>query len=222
MERQMTDHTQHDDDDGAGHRHIGDDAASWDARYAAVAVMWSGRPNEAVVAEASRLTPGRALDAGCGEGADAMWLAEVGWDVVAVDISEVAIHRAAMAASQRDLPVTWMPLDLTTDAPEPEMYELVSVPYLPIRRDAGTDPITRLFDAVAPGGVLLWIEHDHTEQSMVAARELGWDPSKYHGAVEVRALLPGGWTIELDEVRPVMREDAQQLSDVVLRVRRDS
>jgi 2-polyprenyl-3-methyl-5-hydroxy-6-metoxy-1,4-benzoquinol methylase len=70
-------------------------AGEWDARYRERNTpMWSGRPNGRVVAEVARLAPGRVLDVGCGEGADAVWLAQRGWIVTAIDISEVAIPRA--------------------------------------------------------------------------------------------------------------------------------
>src|SRR5487761_1502825 len=74
------------------------DAESWDERYRSAARVWSGLPNPQLVAETSRLAPGRALDAGCGEGADALWLARRGWEVVAVDISGVALDRATRHA----------------------------------------------------------------------------------------------------------------------------
>ena len=73
--------------------------AEWDARYRECdGAMWSGRPNGRLVAEVTALTPGRALDVGCGEGADAIWLGQRGWTVTAIDISEVAICRAREAS----------------------------------------------------------------------------------------------------------------------------
>src|SRR6266480_289721 len=74
-------------------------AAEWDAKYSERdGTMWSGRPNGRLVAEVADLNPGRALDVGCGEGADAIWLARRGWTVTAIDISEVAVTRAREAA----------------------------------------------------------------------------------------------------------------------------
>ena len=78
---------------GSGIR--GDDAASvWDERYRTKPQMWSGKPNPQLVREAGGLKPGKALDLGCGEGADAIWLAQQGWTVTAVDVSAVALERA--------------------------------------------------------------------------------------------------------------------------------
>ena len=74
-------------------------AVEWDARYSERdGAMWSGRPNGRLVAEVAQLTPGRALDVGCGEGADAIWLARRGWTVTAIDVSDVAVRRAREAA----------------------------------------------------------------------------------------------------------------------------
>ncbi|WP_338037967.1 class I SAM-dependent methyltransferase [Nocardiopsis halophila] len=69
------------------------DAQSWDDRYSSEERLFSGNPNGVLVAEVEGLAPGRALDLGCGEGADAVWLAERGWHVAAVDISQVALDR---------------------------------------------------------------------------------------------------------------------------------
>src|SRR3954465_11549563 len=84
-------------------------SAEWDARYSERdGTMWSGRPNGRLVAEVADLAPGRALDVGCGEGADAIWLARRGWDVAAVDISEVAVGRARDAAQLAGATVAWV------------------------------------------------------------------------------------------------------------------
>ena len=71
------------------------DATFWDERYATSPALWSGHVNAVVADEAGRLAPGTALDVGCGEGGDALWLAERGWQVLGVDVSRVALERAA-------------------------------------------------------------------------------------------------------------------------------
>ena len=63
----------------------------WDEHYSSAEQLFSNNPNPVLVAEVADLSPGRALDLGCGEGADARWLAQRGWQVTAVDISQVAI-----------------------------------------------------------------------------------------------------------------------------------
>src|SRR5580698_3466712 len=84
-------------------------AEEWDARYGEhEGARWSGRPNGRLVVEVAGLTPGRALDVGCGEGADAIWLARSGWTVTAIDVSEVAVGRARAAAEQAGAAVEWI------------------------------------------------------------------------------------------------------------------
>src|SRR4051812_10422059 len=87
----------------------GEQAAEWDARYRERdEAVWSGRPNGRLVADVAGLQPGRALDVGCGEGADAVWLAQRGWAVTAIDISDVAIGRARQAAERAGVTVEWI------------------------------------------------------------------------------------------------------------------
>src|SRR5262245_61215546 len=84
-------------------------AAEWDARYGEHdGAMWSGRPNGRLVAELADANPGPALDVGCGEGADAIWLAQHGWTVTAIDISDVAIGRGQQAAEHAGVMVEWI------------------------------------------------------------------------------------------------------------------
>ena len=83
------------DHNGAeGPRAAIDPAAAWDERYRTRTQLWSGNPNPQLVREAGGLKPGHALELGCGEGADAIWLAHHGWTVTAVDVSAVALERA--------------------------------------------------------------------------------------------------------------------------------
>ena len=77
------------------------DRESYDELYRSTQSVWSGRPNRQLVVEAADLPPGTALDAGSGEGGDALWLAERGWRVTAVDFSPVALERAAAVARAR-------------------------------------------------------------------------------------------------------------------------
>jgi 2-polyprenyl-3-methyl-5-hydroxy-6-metoxy-1,4-benzoquinol methylase len=64
----------------------------WNARYAASELLWTAEPNRLFAAEIAGLEPGRALDLACGEGRNAVWLAEQGWRVTAVDFSDVALE----------------------------------------------------------------------------------------------------------------------------------
>src|ERR1700712_6029321 len=89
--------------------YVGDPAvrAEWDKRYADRVQLWSGQPNGALVAEVAGLTPGRVLDVGCGEGADAVWLAQGGWDVTGLEVSGLALERGAGHARDAGVAVRW-------------------------------------------------------------------------------------------------------------------
>ena len=78
-------------------------APHWEERYASVERLWSGRPNTWLTELAADWAPGRALEIGCGEGADALWLAERGWRVTAVDLSATAVGRLREEAAGRGL-----------------------------------------------------------------------------------------------------------------------
>ena len=132
----------------------------WDERYAADRV-WSGAPNPQLVDRVARLRPGRALDVGAGEGADAIWLAEQGWQVTALDISRIALDKAAAHAVSRGVGVaiTWHRTDLNTWVGEPGTYDLVSAQFMYLDQPALRALYRRLGDAVAPGGTLLLVGH---------------------------------------------------------------
>jgi SAM-dependent methyltransferase len=133
------------------------DEESWDARYAESDRIWSGRPNVVLVREVAGLPPGTALDLGCGEGADAIWLAQQGWRVTAVDISGVALGRAAAHASQAGVAdrIEWQRHDLGSTFPAGR-FELVSAQFLYSWGDMPRDKILRTAaGAVSPGGILL-------------------------------------------------------------------
>ena len=114
-------------------------AAEWDERYSErEGAMWSGRPNGRLLAEVADLAPGRALDVGCGEGADAIWLARSGWTVTAIDISDVALSRA------RGRPQNWPAPRSSGSAgtpfshrSRPGSFDLVSMQYPALPKAAG-------------------------------------------------------------------------------------
>lgn len=140
-----------------------DDREAWNERYAGSTRVWSGKPNVELVAQVADLVPGRALDLGCGEGADAVWLAGQGWKVTAVDVSDVALERAAGHAADAGVAdaISWQRRDLVVDFP-PGEFDLVSAQFLYARdRDnAARERVLRAAaTAVAPGGVLLIESH---------------------------------------------------------------
>ncbi len=139
-----------------------DDAQQfWEERYRLTERVWSGRVNPRLAEVAADLPAGRALDLGCGEGADALWLAERGWHVVAVDVSATALQRATESASGRNLldHIDFQCHDLNESFPD-GVFDLVNAQYLhsPVRleRDA---VLRRAADRVTPGGVLLMVDH---------------------------------------------------------------
>ncbi|WP_424532979.1 class I SAM-dependent methyltransferase [Sphaerisporangium viridialbum] len=150
---------------------ITSDAEFWDDRYSQSDQIWSGNPNTVLVHEVTGMEPGRALDLGCGEGADAIWLARQGWQVTAVDISRVALDRAAGHAAEAGVAgrIEWQRHDLASSFPA-GVFDLVSAQFLHSHGDMPREKILRnAASAVAPGGVLLVVghagfpawEHDH-------------------------------------------------------------
>lgn len=196
------------------------DARWWDERYGSAADRWwSGAPNGSLVAELDGVTPGRILDVGCGEGADAIWLAQRGWTVTAVDISSVAIDRARDAAVAEGVDVEWLCADVLASPPPTEAYDVVTVQYPSLLREAGELALRRLLDAVRPGGVLLVVGHDIDPAT---AREHGHDMARFADLDDLRRALTDGFTVEVDEVRPRPNPPAgsHHVDDAVLRARR--
>ncbi|MFE5198423.1 MULTISPECIES: class I SAM-dependent methyltransferase [unclassified Streptomyces] len=204
--------------------YIGDPAvrAAWDNRYAERHQLWSGQPNGALVAEVAGLTPGRVLDVGCGEGADAVWLARVGWDVTALEVSGVALERAAGHARDAGVTVSWVHAALTEAVLEPASFGLVSAQYPALRRTPDAAAERSLLAAVAPGGVLLLVHHAGMDTQQ--AHDSGFDPADYVWPSMVVALLDDDWEVEVDEQRPRVAPDdgagAHHTDDLVLRARR--
>jgi SAM-dependent methyltransferase len=198
-------------------------AAEWDSRYSETdGTMWSGRPNGRLVAEVADLSPGRALDVGCGEGADAIWLARRGWTVTAIDISDVAVGRAREASERVGASVEWVCGDALQTPIPAGSFELVSMQYPALPKAAGEAAVLALLDTVHPGGLLLAVYHDLDDEHREHMKSRGFDPADYIGADELDRLLSDDFTVELYAVQP--RIDAPSgsphVDDVVLRARR--
>jgi SAM-dependent methyltransferase len=219
------DHGQHVHDDAGVHGHVAGvrpGQAEWDARYGEKDEgIWSGKPNHALVVEASTLTPGRVLDVGCGEGADALWLASRGWQVVALDPSGVALERARARAAAVRADITWVHAELADAADDlpADAFDLVSAFYPTLFTD--TAPLHALTRLVAPGGSLLVVHHADVDPEQ--ARAHGFDPTELLSPADVVAGLPAGWTVEVDERRERLISGgagAHHADDLVARVRR--
>jgi len=136
------------------------DAADWDLRYTEKEWLWSVEPNIFLVDEVGTLPPGRALDLACGEGRNAVWLAERGWDVIGVDFSKVALERAEELAKHRGVEVEFVHADVTGYEPEEGSFDLVVLMYLHLPPEVRIGVWQRAARAVAPGGVLVLVGHD--------------------------------------------------------------
>jgi len=199
----------------------------WDDRYSSADRLWSGQPNAQLVAQASGLAPGEALDVGSGEGADAIWLADRGWTVTAVDVSAVALERAArQAAAKGDevaARITWRQADVLSFDPGSACFDLVSAQYMHLPRAAQQAVQRRLAGAVRPGGTLLVVGHHPDDIHANVGRPDR--PDVFLSAEEMAAGLdPEAWEIVLATAigRPAVDLDGQPVTvrDTVLRARR--
>ena len=198
-------------------------AAYWDERYGSAQRVWSGNPNPQLVAEASDLTPGTALDAGCGEGGDAHWLARHGWRVTALDISAVALERAAAHADPRLADrITWQQADLLTWTPDGTTYDLVSTQFLQPPGEQRDQVFANFAAAVAPGGTLLVVGHHPSDLETTGRWNL---PGLLFTAEQVATTLdPERWEVLVVATRPrlAVAPDGNEIriADAVLRARR--
>jgi SAM-dependent methyltransferase len=195
----------------------------WDERYTSTTRVWSGNPNPQLVTETEDLDPGTALDAGCGEGADAHWLARRGWRVTATDISTVALERGA-AHAEPDIAdrITWLQADLLTWVPD-QVYDLVNAQFMHLPRALREPAFARLAAAVAPGGTLLIVGHHLSDRDSGAHRH--GDPDMFFTVEDIAAGLdPEHWTIQTGVTRPRKATDAGgnviTVHDTVLRAQR--
>ncbi len=146
------------------------DARGWDERYAAAeqdaTLVWSATPNSTIAELTGRLTPGRALDLAAGEGRNAIWLAERGWSVTAVDFSPVAtarMHRLAVARlGKRAGRLTVVTADVLAWDPQEAVFDLVIVVFLHLPPPQRLLAHRKAAAAVAPGGRLVVLAHDRS------------------------------------------------------------
>lgn len=175
------------------------DRADWDARYAASDLVWGSGPNRFVVEEVEQLAPGRALDVACGEGRNAIWLATLGWQVTAVDWSDVAVERGRRLAADRGVTVTWVVDDVLAWEPPPRAFDLVCFAYLQLPTAELERVLTAASSAVAPGGVLLDVAHDRS--NLDGGHGGPQDPAVLATPDEVAAVLAAaGLVVERAEV----------------------
>jgi SAM-dependent methyltransferase len=202
------------------------DQAFWDERYRSQSSLWSGKPNVHLVGEAAELSPGTALDVGCGEGADAIWLAGRGWQVTGVDVSTVALQRAAGHAAQAGDGIAgridWMHADLLRWDPGTARYDLVSAQYLHLPDPLRADLFRRLAASVTPGGTLLIVGHHPSDLHTTMPRPPL--PERFFTGEDIVALLdPHAWEVVTDTAAPRQATDPDghsvTIHDTVLRAR---
>jgi SAM-dependent methyltransferase len=135
------------------------DAEQWNERYGA-AELWGVEPNRFVPPAVATLRPGRALDLACGEGRNAIWLAQQGWDVVAVDFADIAVDRGRQRARELGVAVEWIVADLRSWVPPEGRFDFVLLCYLQLPAEQRVDVWSRAAHAVAPGGIFFLVGHD--------------------------------------------------------------
>jgi SAM-dependent methyltransferase len=134
----------------------------WNAREAASELLWTAEPNRRFASEVEDLEPGRALDLACGEGRNAVWLAERGWRTTGVDFSDVALAKAERLAASRGVEVEWVLADVLEHEPERGAFELVAVLYLQLPHEQLAEVLHTSVGALTPGGTLVVLGHDTT------------------------------------------------------------
>lgn len=172
-------------------------AEFWNERYSGGSV-WSGNPNVRLVEHVSDLRPGTALDVGCGEGADAIWLAQQGWSVTGVDVSTVGLARAAEHARRHGVDdIVWEEADVLEWDPAPRRFDLISAQFMHLPREIQQSVHRRLAAAINPGGTLLLVGHAHSDvHSEMKRPDL---PDMFLTAEEMGSVFdPNDWDIVTD------------------------
>lgn len=196
------------------------DQAGWDERYAGPELVWGSGPNRFVTEELGSLPPARAIDLGTGEGRNAIWLADRGWQVTAVDFSAVGLARAGQLATQRGVKVDWVHADLVSYQPDPTAYDLVLIAYIHLPADQLERIFAAAAAAVAPGGTLLIVGHDR--ENITRGYGGPQDPDRLY-TPELLSASASGLAIErADRVRrSVQTPDGERIAiDTLLRAKR--
>ena len=136
------------------------DRTDWDRRYAEKELIWSAEPNRFLLEELSDLPPGKAIDLAAGEGRIAIWLAQRGWRVTAVDYSNVGLEKGRQIAGKLGVKLEWVEADLLEYDLGRQSYDLVLLFYLQLPWAWMSNVLRRAADAVAPGGTLVLVGHD--------------------------------------------------------------
>jgi SAM-dependent methyltransferase len=200
------------------------DSQAWDKRYGGRELLWTSEPNRFLVAESTAIAPARALDIACGEGRNAVWLAERGWQVTGVDFSKVALEKARALSRARGVRAEWVAADLLDYEPEAAAFGLVIAFYLQLPPSERTPIVARAAGAVAPGGTFLIVGHD--SENIEHGHGGPQVPAVLYTTQDIVGDLRGsGLTIERAErvERPVETPDGLRVAlDALVRASRSS
>jgi SAM-dependent methyltransferase len=184
------------------------DSQQWDERYSGAEFEWTTRPNQFVAAELADLPPGRALDLAAGEGRNAVWLAERGWRVTAVDFSRVGLEKGCKlgaAHGVNDRQVDWIVADLRDYEPEHGAFDLVLIAYVQVSPDLRGKVLADAAAALAPGGTVFVIGHDLTNLTDGVGGPQ--DPEVLYTPEAVSADLPGLRVVRAERVRRTVERE---------------
>lgn len=175
----------------------------WNRRYAAKELVWTANANRFLMAEVADLAPGRALDLAAGEGRNAVWLAERGWTVRAVDLSDVAIEKGRKLAAARNVAdkIDFQVADLRDYEPGLHRFDLVALTYLQLPQAELAPILARAARAVAPGGTFVLVAHDSA--NLERGHGGPQDPDVLYTGQQVVAALGG--ELEIEKAGPVDR-----------------
>ena len=190
------------------------DHVEWDEKYREKPLLWSHGPNRFVAEEVAGLSPGKALDVACGEGRNAIWLAEQGWRVSGVDFSPVALDRAEQMAEERGVDVDWLMGDITAWEPGGK-FDLVLVSYVHLPPAEFRPVMEGVVSWVAPGGYLLVVGHDRSTAGVSGPSE----PELLWTTDEIEALV-GPLSVERSRVAYRSLDSGEEAADTVVLARR--
>lgn len=199
------------------------DADDWNARYRSTDLVWSADANSFLVDEVAGLAPGTALELGCGEGRNAIWLAANGWAVTAADFASVAVDKARSIAAERGLSVDWHVADVVKWRPG-DTYDLVVVLYVQLPQPERAAMLATAATALAPGGTLLVVAH--ARRNLAEGFGGPQDPAVLPDPDEVEAeILAAGTDVEIERAGEIVRsidtpDGPRTAFDLLVRARR--
>ncbi|MBV9383035.1 MAG: class I SAM-dependent methyltransferase [Streptosporangiaceae bacterium] len=180
------------------------DSKQWDERYSRAEYEWTTEPNQFVAAELAGLPPGRGLDLAAGEGRNAVWLAERGWKMTAVDFSRVGLEKGRRLSEARGVTVDWVVADLASYSP-PGAFDLVLIAYLQVEPALRTTVLRRAAAALAGGGTVFIVGHDLSNLTEGVGGPQ--DPERLYTPEAITADLPGLSVLRAGRVRRTVNRD---------------